>query len=99
MILSSNGIQCILGLRSSRTPKPKPSSETKCLYACKIKETTNAGRRGPCGQARQTLEVFAQRRIERNVQIDEQNGASQNGQDQAQEIAHEKAKAALRSNL
>src|SRR4029450_2594284 len=65
------------------------------LYACKIKETTNGGRRGARSEARSTLQVVAQRRFTRNVQVDEQSGAAQNGQNQAQRQADEE-EAALR---
>ena len=54
------------------------------LYACKVKETTNGRWRGTRGEARKKLEVVAQRRFARNVQIDEQSGTAQNGQDQAE---------------
>ena len=66
------------------------------LYACKIKETTNGRWRGARGEARKALEVVAQRRFARNVQIDEQSGAAQNGQDQAQRKT-DKEEAALRN--
>ena len=65
------------------------------VYACKIKETTNGCRRCARGQTRQAVQVVAQRRFTRNVQIDEQSGAAQNGQDQAQRET-DKEKAALR---
>jgi hypothetical protein len=65
------------------------------LYACKIKETTNGRWRSACGEARKALEVVTERRFARNVQIDEQSGAAQNGQDQAQRKT-DKEEAALR---
>ena len=61
------------------------------LYACKIKETANGGWHSARREARETLEVIAQRRFARDVQIDEQTGAAQDGQDQAQKAADEKA--------
>ncbi len=54
------------------------------LYASKIEETTDGSRRGTRGQARQGLEVIAERRIEEYVQIDEQKRATQNGENEAQ---------------
>jgi hypothetical protein len=65
------------------------------LYACKIKETTNGRWRRSRSQARSTFQVLVERCIARDVQIDEQKGAAQNGQDQAQRKA-DKAEAALR---
>ena len=60
-------------------------------YACEIKETTNGGRRSTRGQARKTFEEIPQRRIERNVQIDEQSGAAPHRQNKAQKIADQEA--------
>jgi hypothetical protein len=57
------------------------------VYACKIKETTNGRWRGSCGEARKELEIVAQGRFAKHVQINEQSGAAQNGQDQAQRKA------------
>jgi hypothetical protein len=54
------------------------------LYACKIKETADGRWRGAGSEARQTLQVVAQRGFTRNVQINEQSGAAPNGQDKAQ---------------
>jgi hypothetical protein len=54
------------------------------MYARKIKETTNGSGRCACGQARQAFQVVAQGRFARNVQVDEQGGAAQNGEDKAQ---------------
>jgi hypothetical protein len=65
------------------------------LYACKIKETTNGRWRSARGKARKALDVVAERRFVRNVQIDEQSGAAQNGQNQAQRKA-DKKEAALK---
>jgi hypothetical protein len=65
------------------------------LYACKIKETTNGRWCSARGEARKELEVIAERRFARNVQIDEPSGAAQNGQNQAQRET-DKEKAALR---
>jgi len=61
------------------------------LYACKIKKTTDGRRCGAFGEARKTLQIIAQRCFARDVQINEQSGAAQNGQDQAQKAAKEKA--------
>ena len=61
------------------------------LYACSIKETTNGCWRCACRQTRKALEVIAQGRLAGDVQINEQSGAAQDGQDQAQETAEEKA--------
>jgi hypothetical protein len=41
------------------------------LYASKIKETANGSWRRACGEARETLEVIAQRSVEANGEIDE----------------------------
>lgn len=65
------------------------------LYTCKIKETTNGRWPSTRGEARKALEVVAERRFARSVQIDEQSGAAPNGQDQAQRET-DKEKAALR---
>src|SRR5207248_11746037 len=51
---------------------------------CKIKKTTDGRRCGAFGEARKTLQIIAQRCFARDVQINEQSGAAQNGQDQAQ---------------
>ena len=54
------------------------------MYACKVKETADGCWRGARSQARQALQVIVERRFARDVQIHEQGGAAQNGQDQAQ---------------
>ena len=61
------------------------------MYACEIKETTNGS--GGCarGKAWKTFKIGAQGRFAKHVQVDEQSGASQNGQDQAKKIAEEEA--------
>ena len=61
------------------------------MYACEIKETTNGS--GGCarGKAWKTFKIGAQRRFAKHVQVNEQSGASQNGQDQAKKIAEEEA--------
>ena len=61
------------------------------MYACKIEETTNGS--GGCarGKARKTFKIGAQGRFAKHVQVNEQSGASQNGQDQAKKIAEEEA--------
>ena len=64
------------------------------LYACKIKKTTDGRRCGAFGETRKTLQIIAQRCFARDVQIDEQSGAAQNGQNQAQRKT-DKEKAAL----
>ena len=64
---------------------------TKYWYACKIEETTDGRGCGACRQARATFQVISQRRFERNVPVDEQKRAAQNGQDQTQRQADEKA--------
>ena len=65
------------------------------MYACKIKETTNGGGRRARGKARKAFKIIAQGRFAKHVQVNEQSGASQNGQGQAQKTAEEEA--ALRS--
>jgi hypothetical protein len=65
------------------------------MYACEIKETTNGGGRGARGKTRKTFKIVAQGCFAKHVQVNEQSGASQNGQDQAKETADEEA--ALRS--
>jgi len=47
------------------------SGDELFLYACKIKETTNGGRRGPCGKAGEAIEVVASWRVATNGEIDE----------------------------
>src|SRR5215475_1696531 len=54
------------------------------MYACKIKETKNGSRRCACRETWQAQGVIAQRRFARDVQVNEQSRAAQNGQDQAQ---------------
>ena len=65
------------------------------VYACKIEKTTDGSWRGPCGQTRQALQIIAKGGLAKHVQIDEQSGAAQDGQDQAQREA-DKEKAALK---
>jgi hypothetical protein len=65
------------------------------LYAGKIKETTNGCWRSTRGKARKALQIVAQRRFARNVQIDEQSRAAPNGQDKAKRKTDEE-EAALR---
>ena len=60
------------------------------MYACKIEKTTNGSWRGACGQTRQALQIIAKGGLAKHVQIDEQSGAAQNGQEQAQESTEEK---------
>src|SRR6266446_10940666 len=52
--------------------------------ACKIEETANGRRRGACSQTQRTLSIVTERCFARDVQVDEQSGAAQNGQNQAQ---------------
>jgi hypothetical protein len=54
------------------------------MCACKIKETANGSRRCACGEARQAFQVVASGRFAKFVQVNEQSGAPQNGQDEAQ---------------
>jgi hypothetical protein len=56
-------------------------------YARKIKETTNGSRRRPRGQTRKTLEVFAQRGVEKDVRVDEQERTAQGGENKTQKPA------------
>jgi hypothetical protein len=72
-----------------------PSENELFMYACKIKETTNGCRGCARGKTRKAFKIVAQRRFAKHAQINEQSGASQNGQDQAKETAEEEA--ALRS--
>jgi hypothetical protein len=67
-----------------RELRPRCLAGAKSLYACKIEETTNGRGRGVGSQAGQTVEIVAQRGIARDVQVDEQIRAAQNGEDQAQ---------------
>jgi hypothetical protein len=64
-------------------------------YACKIEETANGSRRGARGQAREAFKIIFEGRFAEHVQINEQSGAAQNGQDQAQRKTDQE-KAALR---
>jgi hypothetical protein len=50
---------------------PFPVRRANLLYARKIKETANGRRRGARSEARETLEVFAQRTISADGEIDE----------------------------
>ena len=69
-----------------------PFAGESFMYACKVKETTNGCRRGARGETRQALEVIVERRFARDVQIDEQSGAAENGEDQAQRETHAKTR-------
>jgi len=53
-------------------------------YACKIKEAANGRRRSAYSQTQRTLSIVTERCFARDVQVDEQKRAAQNGQDQAQ---------------
>jgi hypothetical protein len=61
------------------------------VYACKIEETANGSRSGTRGEARQALKIVTQRRIAPNGELNESKRATQNGEDEAQEVAEEKA--------
>jgi hypothetical protein len=61
------------------------------VYACKIKETANGSRRSACSETRQEVEVFAQRRISPNGEIDEQKRATRDGKNEAQREAYAQA--------
>jgi hypothetical protein len=67
------------------------------LYACKIKETTNGRGRSSGRETWGTFQVVAQRRVARNVQIDEQKRAAQNGQDETERKADSETQEALKS--
>jgi hypothetical protein len=60
------------------------------LYAWKIKETANGGWRRACGEARAALEVFAQRTVKKNGEIDEQKTIARICENQTQKITDEK---------
>jgi hypothetical protein len=65
------------------------------LYAGEIKETTNGCRRCTRCQTRQAFQVVTEGRFAEHVQVNEQNGAPQNGQDEAQRET-DKEEAALK---
>lgn len=66
------------------------------MYSGKIKEAANGRRRGIGCQERETEEVVSQRRFQGDVQVDEQSGAAQNGEDEAKGQAYEEKEEALR---
>jgi len=65
------------------------------VYACKIKVTTDGGRRGARREARKAVEVLAQRRIETNGEIDERKTIARVRENKTQKVADEKAKETL----
>ena len=67
------------------------------MYACTIKEATNGGWRRARRETRKALEVVAKRRVETNGEIDVTKTIARIRQDQAQKVADEKAKEALRN--
>src|SRR5205807_2864707 len=92
-LAKSSGCLTRLRMATARQARPsRPSGAKSFCYACKIKETTNGGWRSALGQTRKTFQEIAARRIERNVQIDEQSRTAASGQNQAQEFADAKTK-------
>jgi len=77
------GLFFLAEVRGDLTSPLRFQAAKSFCYACKIKETTNGGWRGALGQTRKTFQEIAARRIERNVQFDEQSRTSASGQDQA----------------
>src|SRR6516164_1828050 len=65
------------------------------MYACKIEKSSNGSRRCARGEERQAFQVVAQRCFVEHVQVNEQNGAPQNGEDEA-EGQTDKKEAALK---
>jgi hypothetical protein len=65
------------------------------LYACKIKETTDGCGSCSCGEARQALEVVAQRPVAQDGELDEPKRVAEAREDEAQETA-DKEKATLK---
>jgi len=78
------GLLLVAAARRATCQSVLAGAHESSVYACKIKETVNGCRRRARGQTWEAQGVLAQRRFERNVQIDEQSGAAQNGQDQTQ---------------
>jgi hypothetical protein len=72
---------------------PFQARRAKHLYAGKIKETANGGWRRPCGEARETFEVIAQRSVEANGEIDERKTIARIRENQTQNITDEKTQA------
>jgi hypothetical protein len=60
------------------------------VYARKIKETTDGRRSGAVSQTRKTLEVFAQRCVSPNGEIDERKTIARFREDKAQKITEKK---------
>jgi vacuolar-type H+-ATPase subunit H len=60
-------------------------------YASKIKETANGRGRSARRKARKTIEVVAQRAVEKNGEIDEQKTTTRICEDETQKITDEKA--------
>jgi hypothetical protein len=72
---------------------PFQARRAKHLYACKIKETANGSWRRACGEARETLEVIAQRTVQANGEIDESETTARICENQTQKITDEKTQA------
>jgi hypothetical protein len=86
-----SGLLFLAAARSATCQSGLASMRELFMDACKIKETANGSRRCACGEARQAFQVVAQRGLARDVQIDEQSGAAQNGEDEAQGEADKQA--------
>src|SRR5262249_46979455 len=84
------GLLFVAQIRDRLLNPPGAPAAKQSRYACKIKETTNGSGSGARSQTWQALEVISAWCIERHVQIDEPERTAQNGQDQAQEVAHSK---------
>ena len=65
------------------------AADVELLYAGEIKETAEGRGRSVGGEARGTLEELAPGRVEANGEIDEQKGAQENGQCEAEETSDE----------
>jgi len=57
------------------------------MYACKVKEAANGSGRCALGEERQAFQVVAKRSFAKHVQVNEQSGATQNGEDEAKRKA------------
>ena len=83
------GLRSLATARHATSKSGLASARETITYACKIKETANGCRRCACSEAWQALQIVAQGSFARNVQIDEQSRALQNGQNQAKREADE----------
>ena len=65
------------------------AADVELLYAGEIKETAEGRGRSVGGETRGTLEALAPGSVEANGEIDEQKGAQENGEREAEETSDE----------